>query len=356
MRRIATKDCTAGMVLAKPVYNEIGLVLIGIDVELTENMISRLLQLEVDSVYIHDPRTDDIVIDDPISDKTREIALKEIKTTFNELFLGQRSIIKKDLNSVFKPVLENMISDLKMNRNAMLMLSNIYIKDLYLYTHSLNVGLYTISIGMAKGYSQDQILDLGLGALLHDIGKTEIPISILEKESTLTKDEYDLIKKHTTYGFNILRKEHGIPLLAAHCAFQHHERLNGTGYPRGIMGNEIHEYARIVAIVDVYDALVSKRVYKAPILPHEALEYLYTKAGSEFDKEILEIFRKTIAIYPIGVNLTLSSGESGIVIDVNSNIPDRPIMRILEKDNKPLKEPYEIDLSKEVSKIIIKSN
>lgn len=356
MRRIATKNCTAGMVLAKPIYNDIGLVLIGIDVELTESMIKRLLHLEVDYVYIHDSRTDDIIVDEPISDKTREIALKAIKNTFSDMFLGQRSIIKKDLNSVFKPVLENMITDLKMNRNAMLMLSNIYIKDFYLYTHSLNVGLYTISVGMAKGYNQDQILELGLGALLHDIGKTDIPISILEKNGTLTKEEYDLIKEHTTYGFNKLRKEHGIPLLAAHCAYQHHERLNGSGYPRGIMGADIHEYAKIVAIVDVYDALVSKRVYKSPILPHEALEYLYTKAGTEFDKEILEIFRKTIAIYPIGVNLTLNSGESGIVIDINSNIPDRPIMRILEKDNKPLKDPYEIDLSKELTKMIVKSN
>jgi len=356
MRRIATENCVTGMVLAKPVYNDIGLVLIGIDVKLTESMIYRLQQLGVDYVYINDPRTDDITFDEPISDKTREMALKAIKGTFNDLFSGQRTLIKKDLNSVFKPVLENMISDLKMNNNVMLMLSNIYIKDFYLYTHSLNVVLYTISVGMAKGYNQEQIMELGLGSLLHDIGKTEIPISVLEKKGPLTQEEFNLIKEHTTYGFNMLRKEHGIPLLSAHCAFQHHERLDGSGYPRGIKGKEIHEYAKIVAIADVYDALISKRVYKEPILPHEALEYLYTKANTEFDKEILEIFRKTVAIYSIGVSLTLSSGESGIVVDINSNVPDRPIMRILEKNNKPVDKPYEIDLSKELSKTIIKSS
>lgn len=357
MRRISTKNCIAGMVLAKPVYNDIGLALIGIDIELTDSLIYRLLQLGVDSVYIHDSRTDDIIIEDPISDETREMALKAIKHTFKDMFSGQltsRSLIKNDLASVFKPVLENMIKDLKSNHQAMLMLSTIYIKDLYLYTHSLQVGLYTISVGMAKGYNQQQILELGLGSLLHDIGKTEVPISILEKEGPLTKEEYDLIKEHTTHGFNMLRKEHGIPLLSAHCAYQHHERLDGSGYPRGIKGEDIHAYAKIVAIADVYDALISKRVYKEPILPHEALEYLYTKANTEFDKEILEIFRKTVAIYPIGVNLTLSSGESGIVVDINSNLPDRPIMRVLEKENKSLSETYEIDLSKELSKMIVK--
>lgn len=355
MRRIAISDCKPGMILAKPVYNDIGAVLLGRDMELTSFLISRLNELGVGSVYIHDSRTDDIEIEDVLTDQTRELALKTIKHTFQDLFqqkLVQRPLIKGDLSSIFKPALEHMLIDIKSNRQAMLMLSSIYVKDLYLYSHSLNVTLYSISMGMAKGFNQQQLMELGLGSLLHDIGKTKVPLSILEKKEPLSEEEFDAIKKHTVYGFDLLRKEYEIPLLSAHCAYQHHERLNGTGYPRGIKDKEIHDYAKIVAIADVYDALTSKRIYKRPVLPHEALEFLYTRLGTEFDRESFELFKKTVAIYPIGTNVTLNTGESGTVVDINLKFPERPIIRILEDQNGNAIEPYEIDLSKELTKMI----
>ncbi|GBF10242.1 HD-GYP domain-containing protein [Tepidibacillus sp. HK-1] len=357
MRRIPTTKCQPGVKLAKPILNDIGGVLIAKDVELTQSMIERLLQLGVDSLYIYDARTDDIEVKDVLSDKTRELALKSIKDTFQDMFkekLVHRPLTKGNLTLVFKPVLDHMLDDMKANQQAMLMLSSIYIKDLYLYTHSLQVAIYSISMGMAKGYNQQQLSELGLGAMLHDIGKTKVPISVLEKKEPLTEEEFALIRSHTEYGFDLLRKEPGIPLLSAHCAYQHHERINGGGYPRGLSGDDIHEYARIVAIADVYDALVSKRAYKNTILPHEALEFLYSKAGVDFDRDLLELFRKTIAIYPIGTNIILNSGELGIVVDINSKYPDRPIIRVLEDKNQGIVDsPYEIDLSKESSKVII---
>lgn len=359
MRRIPINKTQPGMVLAKPVYNDFGVVLLGKDIELTESIILKMEKLGIESVYINDPRTDDIVVEDVLSDKTKEMALKSIKNTFQDMFkekLINRPVIKHDLSTIFKPVLEQMLNDIKSNKQAMLMLSTIYIKDFYLYTHSLQVALYAISMGLAKGYNNQNIIELGLGALLHDIGKTMVPLSILDKKGKLDDDEFDLVKKHTSYGFDILRKEHGIPLLSAHCAYQHHERFNGSGYPRGIKGGEIHEYAKIVAISDVYDALTSKRVYRDSILPHEALEYLYTKADIDFDKEWVEVFNKTIAIYPLGVYVSLSSHENGVVVDINSKFPSRPIVRILETEQDgELKKPYEIDLSKDLSKVIVKS-
>jgi len=360
MRRTAITDCKPGMILAKPVYNDFGTVLVGKDVMLNENLISRLILLGIESVYIEDPRTDDIEVEDALSDKTKKLALTSIKQTFQEMFqekLLQRPLIKQDLSALFKPVLENMVNDLKANKQAMLMLSSIYVRDLYLYTHSLNVTLYSLTMGMANGYNQQQLLELGYGALLHDIGKTKIPLSILEKKEPLTEEEFNEIQKHTIYGFEILRKEFEIPLMAAHVAYQHHERLNGKGYPRGLKGNEIQEYAKIVAIADVYDALTGYRVYKEPTLPHEALEFLYSRVDVEFDRKWLEIFRKTVAIYPLGTTVTLNSGETGIVVDINIKFPGRPIIRILEDDKRnPLDTPYEIDLSKHLSKVITSCN
>ncbi len=360
MRRIGIDNCIPGMILAKPIYNEIGAVLIGKDIKLTDTLISRLTKLGVDSVYIQDARTDDIEYGDVLTDNTKKIALKSIKKTFQDLYqekMVQRPLITGELYATFKPVLEQMLTDIKSNKHAMLMLSTIYVRDLYLYTHSLNVALYSISMGLANGYNQQQLMELGLGALLHDIGKTKIPLSILEKEEPLTDEEFELIKKHAEYGFEILRKEYEIPLVASHIAYQHHERLNGTGYPRGIKESEIHEYAKIVAIADVYDALTSKRVYKEPTLPHEALEFLYTKVNVEYERKWLELFRKTVAIYPLGTSVSLESGEKGVVVDINIKYPGRPIIRILEDEQGiSLSSPYEIDLSKDLTKIITSCN
>ncbi len=358
MRRISIKSCKAGMILAKPIYNEIGKTLVGKDVELSERLIYRLENLGIDSVYIEDSRTNDIIVEDAITEGTRHKALGTIKDAFKELYdvkLIEKPVMRGNLAKSFKSVLNMIIDDLKSNQQVMLMLSSIYVKDLYLYNHSLNVSLYSISIGMGKGLNRQQLQELGLGALLHDLGKTIIPLSILEKKGPLTKEEYDLVKKHSEEGFNILRKEHGIPLTSAHCAFQHHERLNGHGYPRGLKGNEIHDFAKIVAIADVYDAVVSERVYKEPRLPHEGLELLYTGVNRDFDMELVDIFKNTIAIYPIGTNVTLSSGESGIVVDINNQCPSRPIIRILEdKEKGELKDFYEVDLCKEISKVIVR--
>ncbi|MGD9677510.1 MAG: HD-GYP domain-containing protein [Vulcanibacillus sp.] len=357
MRRISTIKCKPGMILAKSVYNEIGQTLISKGMVLTELIISRMKNRGIDSVFIEDSRTDDINVGDPISEKTREKALSTIKNTFEELYnekLILKPVMRGNLAETFKSVLNMIIIDLKSNKDAMLMLSSIYAKDTYLYNHSLNVSLYSITIGIAKGLNQNQLVELGLGALLHDIGKTIIPIEVLGKPSELTEKEYELVRGHSEAGFEILRKEYGIPLSSAHCAFQHHERLNGSGYPRGLRNKEIHIYAKIVAIADVYDAVTSERVYKKPKLPHEALELLFTGVNEDFDIELVEIFKNTVAIYPIGTNVKLSSGESGIVVDINNQFPSRPVVRVLENEELgELKEFYEIDLTKVLSKVIV---
>lgn len=360
MRRIAVITCKPGMVLAKPIYNEVGRTLIGKDVEMTQNLINKLLDIGIESVYIQDSRTDDIMVEDALSEKTRENALGIIKDTFKGKYqekLIDKPLISDNLSMSFRSLLSMIIDDLKGNSQAMLMLSSIYVKDTYLYNHSLNVSLYSISMGMGLGLKHQQLVELGLGALLHDIGKTRIPLSVLEKKEKLTDEEFSLIKNHSEFGFEILRKEIGIPLPSAHCAYQHHERINGSGYPRGLVGNNIHKYSKIVAIADVYDAIVSERVYKKPKLPHEALELLFTGVNQDFDKEMVEAFKKNIAIYPIGTGVKLSSGEFGVVVNVNNVFPARPIIRILEnsKGNK-LEKPYEVDMSKELSKIIVECN
>ncbi|MNC39014.1 Cyclic di-GMP phosphodiesterase response regulator RpfG [compost metagenome] len=161
------------------------------------------------------------------------------------------------------------------------------------------------------------------------------------------------MKQHAVLGFQMLKDEPNIPLLAAHCALQHHERLDGSGYPRSLKGYEILEYAKWIGLVDAYDAMTTHRVYRNAMLPHQVMEILYTEAGIKFDLDKVELFRDKVAIYPLGISVMLNTGESGVVVDLNAAYPHRPVIRILKNEGgEELPAPYEVDLSKKLSLMI----
>lgn len=356
IRLLPISKCIPNMRLAKTIYNEEGVVLLSVGFELTQPILNRLQQSGVDHLYIHDPRTEDVEIPELLSPETRRMALTNVRFHFRRMMdqsVKQRGL-QQHLGKDFRQVLEAMISDLNGHKDAMVMLTHINTTDLYLYHHSVNVCTYTIILGMAYGYSQDELMVLGLGALLHDIGKTEVPIDILRKPGALTGEEFEIVKEHAFLGYKLLKDEPNIPLLSAHCAFQHHERIDGSGYPRGIKGKDIHEYAKWLGITDSFDAMTTHRSYRAAMLPHQALEGLFAGAGTLYDLKMLEYFRDRIAVYPIGITVRLHSGEEGVVVDINSTYPHRPIVRIIQDDSgRELREPYEVDLSKHLSIMIV---
>jgi HD-GYP domain-containing protein (c-di-GMP phosphodiesterase class II) len=360
MRLMPIHLCRPGMKLGKSIYNEEGLVLLGVHVELTQSLLNRLLKFGISQIYIEDAHTDDIIVPDMITDETRTKAMSTIRTGFRKMMedsTKRRGYSNSFLGKDFRNVMTMIMDDLSTNPNAMIMLMDISVTDHYLYQHSLNVCIYATMLGMAYGYSRDELMTLGLGALLHDIGKTRISLEVLMKPGKLTPSEYEEIKKHTEYGYLLLKDEPNIPLLAAHCAFQHHERLDGSGYPRGIRGDEVHEYAQWLGLVDSYDAMTTHRVYRETMLPHQALEILFTGANTLYDHRKVALFRDKVAIYPLGVTVTLNTGETGVVVDINSTFPQRPIVRILQdRDGQDLNIPYEIDLSKNLTAIVVSVN
>jgi HD-GYP domain-containing protein (c-di-GMP phosphodiesterase class II) len=276
--------------------------------------------------------------------------MQEIRNTFRQLMDNRRRTQvwnNVQVGKQFKDVVTMILDELDTNAQVMMMLSDLTIKDHYLFQHSLNVCLYAGIVGMAHGYTRDELTTLTLGAILHDIGKTQVPDEILLKPGRLTPEEFEIIKKHPTDGFTLLKDIPNIPLLSAHCALQHHERMDGSGYPRGLRNDEIHEYAQWIGIVDVYDAMTSDRVYREAILPHQAMETIARLAGQKFDPEKVALFRNKIAIYPIGLPVRLSTGESGVVVDLNGASSDRPVVRVLsDAEGRDLSAPYEVDLSK----------
>jgi HD-GYP domain-containing protein (c-di-GMP phosphodiesterase class II) len=191
--------------------------------------------------------------------------------------------------------------------------------------------------------------------MLHDIGKTQISMQVLLKPGALTAYEFEEMKRHTERGYYLLKDEPNIPLLAAHCAYQHHERINGSGYPRGIRGNEIHEYAKWIGIVDSYDAMTNHRIYKDAMLPHQAVEALYSGSDILYDTSMLQLFRDKVAIYPIGLTVKLNTGQSAIVSDINSTCVHRPIIRVItDEEGLELKAPFDMDLTRHLNVLISK--
>ncbi|GGD74313.1 HD-GYP domain-containing protein [Paenibacillus nasutitermitis] len=360
MRLLPIHMCREGMKLAKKIYSEEGLVLLAEQVELTSKLIARLSECGVSFVYIQDPRTADLVVPDLISEETRQHALQEIRTNFRGMMdkpNRKSGATYPYIAKPFREVMNMVIDDLTSQKDAMLMLMNMGIVDDYLFQHSLNVCVYSTLLGIASGYTREQLMTLGLGAMLHDIGKTQISSSLLKKTGSLTRDEYEEMKRHAERGFYLLKDEPNIPLLAAHCAYQHHERLDGSGYPRGIKGDEIHEYAKWIGLVDSYDAMTSTRIYRNPMLPHQAVEALYTGTGTLYEQRMLQTFRDKVAIYPLGVTVKLQTGESGVVVDIKASCPHRPVVRVLQDvAGMDLKKPYEVDLSTQLTMMISSVN
>jgi Rne/Rng family ribonuclease len=194
---------------------------------------------------------------------------------------------------------------------------------------------------------QLRLRDLGVGALLHDVGKLMVPQEIVNKTDRLTAGELAEVRKHAMYGFEALRKNPDVNLISAHCAFQHHERYDGSGYPRSLQNSDIHQFAQIVALADVYDALTADVSYRPAVSVYEALAIITRGAGSYFDPALVESFVANIAPYPIGSVVRLSDNRVGVVVDISQDCKTNPVVRVIADENKRrVNELVEIDLSK----------
>ncbi|QJD87861.1 HD-GYP domain-containing protein [Cohnella herbarum] len=358
MRMMPISLSRPGMKLAKKIYSDDGIVLLAEGVELTSSLIRRLGECGISFLYVQDARFDDLVVPELLSEETQRNGIQTIRQAFRDFInypQRNRSGTYPYVGRKIRQVMQQIMDELSGSKDAMIMLMNLHTVDHYLYMHSLNVCVYSTLLGIAKGYDQDQLLTLGLGAMLHDIGKTQISMKVLLKPGALSADEFTEMKRHTERGFYLLKDEPNIPLLAAHCAYQHHERLNGSGYPRGIKGDEIHEYAKWIGIVDSYDAMTSHRLYRDAMLPHQAVEALYSGSDILYDTSMLQLFRDKVAIYPIGLTVKLNTGQIAIVSDINSTCAHRPVIRIItDEDGVELNAPFDMDLSKNLNVLISK--
>ncbi|MGI6097423.1 MAG: HD-GYP domain-containing protein [Dethiobacteria bacterium] len=355
MKRTDICALRPGMVLARSIYDRGGNLLLGAGVKLKPQYIHQLRQLGFPAVYVEDAQIKDVIVEDVIFEETRMEAVQEVKkimTTIEATGEGKGELpsIRKKLAKV----VANIVDELLANPDVMVNLTDIRTADSYTFAHSVNVAVLSVLTGISMGYSRMKLDRLAIGAIIHDLGKTKIPLKILNKEGFLTKSEFDKIKKHPFYGYEIARKQNDLSADSCQIIYQHHERGDGSGYPLGLVSSEINELAKIVALTDVYDALAANRPYRKALLQHQALEIIYAQT-EKFDPEIICCFSKHIAAYPIGTYVELSSGERGIVVGNTIGNPLCPTVRITHKDKGiPLREPFEKNLVEELDIVVSK--
>lgn len=245
-----------------------------------------------------------------------------------------------------KELVTEVASSITRNPHAMVWLTNMKERDEYTSIHCLNVCILAVSFGRSIGMSKSELEIIGLGGLLHDLGKMRVPLEILNKPSKLTVEEFEVMKTHPMEGFNMLKEQGDLPLEVLDIVKHHHERRNGKGYPSQLGGDEINNMTRMVAIVDVYDAITSDRCYHDAITPYDALRNMYEWVNEDFDKDIIEQFIKCLGIYPIGCVVELNLGHVGIVVSASEKSKLRPIvMLVLNSKHERFPKPKLINLA-----------
>ncbi|MFC3034176.1 HD-GYP domain-containing protein [Pseudoalteromonas fenneropenaei] len=229
--------------------------------------------------------------------------------------------------SAFQAAASGIIDSIFRNQDALACIARIREKDAYLLEHSLNVSILISIFAKHLELERDVIEVLATGALLHDIGKIQIPDKVLHKAGKLTEPEFQVMQQHAKFSKAILEQS-GLPEIAIDIAAYHHERLDGSGYPFQLTGDAISQYVRMASIVDVYDALTAERVYKTGMTPIKAFKILREGCPHHFDESLLSQFIQCIGLYPVGTLVKLKSGRVGVVAQSNSNAPLKPIVKV----------------------------
>lgn len=342
MIKIPTSKLTPGMVLARTIIEpNQNRVLLTAGQVLNDYYIKRIKEKGIPAVYIKDVLGIEFS-GGTIEEETFLKANKALKDTFKSLASAGRLNLK-----AIKIQVDSIIDELLQNSSLTIGLEDIRDYDSYTYQHSVSVCIFALIIGIRKGFNREKLRILGIGAILHDIGKITVPQKILNKTGPLDNFEWEIIKKHPWEGFNIIKNSQEVSLLSAHIALQHHEHLDGGGYPQGLTGGKIHEFAQIVAVADIFDALVSDRPYRMGYSNDEALQILYNESKTKINPEYIDLLAEHIIPHPPGTLVVLSTGDIAIVAGENpDNLAKPKIKLLLDSNRRKYDIIREIDLNK----------
>lgn len=361
MRIVAVSRLRPGMRLGRPVYScssGARLPLLQPDAVVTERVRAGLERAGVFAVYVADGISEGIEPGEAIPAELRDRAVRDLGSVFGSITSEGRSTrISGEQIDRLGGVVQSVLRELRRSGHVVSALMDLQAFDEHTLTHSLNVCVLGLMVadealrqhGWADGRGNvrrdgidDRLERLGLGLLLHDIGKLLIPSEILQKPGRLTDDEMEIVREHPQAGIDLVETG-ALSSLTKVAIVGHHERLDGRGYPYG-RGADLHPHAQIAGMADVYDAVSSMRVYQARRPTHEAWELVLSLAGSAFPLDLVSVFKHSVAPYPEGVAVRLSDGRRGLVARVHREHINRPRIRITHDEGGAEVTPYEIEL------------
>lgn len=348
VRILPTQMIRPGMRLGRSIFDPGGRLVIAAGITLHQRLLDLLLHQGYSALYIAD-EFGDVELPELVSLETRQEVTRCItdfsraesesaqRLALNAPFPGPRPrgqvMVAKHRHEMALRVAraaELLVNDVMSRPEVIIGLVDIKSLHDYSFAHSVQVALNCLVVARMLAYKLAELREIGAGALLHDIGKTAVSPTIWSKEGDLTRQEFELVQTHPEAGFEILRKTE-LGLLTAHVAYQHHERWDGSGYPRALKDKEILKHARICAVCDVFDAMTSDRPYKRAAHPYDGLAFIVENSGILFDPEVVEAFSKVVAPFPVATAVKLSTGEIAIVKKLNPKDLDRPVV-VITKD------------------------
>jgi len=342
MRFVPTGCIRTGMRLGKTLYNASGEMLLSEGKEIIPPYIERLQQLRINGVYIDDSISEDIEIRNVVSDEVRNKAVQGVRNILTHA-INDNSADKTAAIVQAKEIVESIMAEILKNGNLMINMVDLKVFDEYTYYHSVNVAVLSSVVGVAIGMNHKDLFALGLASLLHDIGKVFIDKGIINKPGKLSDDEFFDVQRHSELGYTYLRSMFEMPVKSSMGILHHHERYDGSGYPKGLKAEQISLFGRIIAVADVFDALVSDRPYRKALLPSDAMEHIMGNASVHFDPNIARIFSMKVAPYPLGTAVELSNGNVGLVVENYEGFGLRPAVKVISERGKMVT-PYVINL------------
>jgi HD-GYP domain-containing protein (c-di-GMP phosphodiesterase class II) len=374
VRRITVRELAEGMRLAKAVVGERGELLLNADVPLSERYIKMLRDRGVATVFVEDPDTDDVEIEELVSERVRAKVTGNVCRVFEAVEGAIRSVEGDTAAPDFARALRDHGSQHALQQDIAELVDEVLAADVltginalrgfdnYQFLHALDSTVTAVMLGRRLRLPRDDLTRIASGCLLHDIGMVALDREMLGRPERLGADERERIRAHPQIGYDMLRRLRPNEVIANHVAYQHHERQDGAGYPRGLVGtNRVRRApvergasgrivldAEIVAVADVYDALGSDRPYRAALPPDQVVRTLRRLAGGHLNREIVGQLISVLPIYPLGTEVLVVAGERrhfrGIVSRVHKDALDRPSVRLLWNSDRVRIPPVEIDL------------
>ncbi|NLM34699.1 MAG: HD-GYP domain-containing protein [Clostridiales bacterium] len=324
-QKIGIENLKIGKVIAEDIFFN-GLKLVGKNTIVNDYMIKRLIECGITSLYIYDDKGE-----------IKEEQFSEIHEQYTSVILEIKKVVE-DLSvnekinyETIQNISQSIIGQFKEVNSVIQCLNTIKDSHNYTYTHCINVAFYSMLLAKWLNLSEDEICEVTDAALLHDIGKTKVPLKILDKPARLTNEEFEEIKKHSMYGYKLISDHDDINLRVKEAVLEHHEREDGSGYPFGTKGRDIPVYAKIIGITDTFDAMTSSRVYKDKRTPFVAFKMYSTEGRRLYDQDILNVFLENISKNYIGSKVVLKDGAVGEIVYIPPKDTVCPIVKVNDR-------------------------